>query len=246
MNDLPAIVLAAAAGIALGPLIDQVAHRAARHERFDPPTCRACGRGKPVVRWWGRCPACQAPVGRRVWAAAMLGGVAAGGAVVVTGVTPLLPAYLLFALATAVLVLTDVEAKLIPNRVLYPATGAFALLLAGGALADGTASGLGRAALGAAGYFAVLLVVALLARGGFGLGDVKLAVLLGMATAFPGWRVLAAAAMFTALLGGIPAIVLLATGRARRDTELPYGPAMIFGAWIALAVGQATLDWYLG
>jgi len=167
-------------------------------------------------------------------------------AVLVAGLTPLLPAYLVFALATAVLILTDVEVKLIPNRVLYPATGAFALLLAAGALVDGSASGLGRAALGGAGYFAVLLVVALLARGGFGLGDVKLAVLLGMATAFPGWRVLAAAAMFTALLGGVPALVLLVTRRARRDTELPYGPAMILGAWIALVVGQATLDWYLG
>lgn len=175
-----------------------------------------------------------------------LAGIGTAGAVAVVGVSALLPAYLLFGLVTAALVATDVEAKLIPNRILYPATAAFAVLLSGGALLTDRAGDLLRAALGGLGFFTVLLIIALVARGGFGFGDVKLAVLLGAATAFVSWRVLAATGVFTALLGGLPAIVLLISRRARRDTELPYGPAMIFGSWLALVIGERAADWYLG
>lgn len=246
MTEIWAVPIAALVGVLLGPLVDQIAYRAVRREPFDLPTCRTCQASRAWNRWWASCRRCGARPELRVWAVSVLSGVGTAGAVAVVGITALLPAYALFAVVTAALVVTDLEAKLIPNRILYPATAAFALLLAAGALITGRIGDLPRAALGGLGFFLVLLVVALVARGGFGFGDVKLAVLLGLATAFLGWRVLAATAAFTALLGGIPAIVLLVTRRARRDTELPYGPAMIFGSWLALVIGERAADWYLG
>jgi leader peptidase (prepilin peptidase) / N-methyltransferase len=241
-----AILLSALAGLLAGPVVDQVAYRGVRRQPFDLPSCRSCGRSKAPLAWWSACRACGRPVPGRTLAVSGLTAAAVAGTVWVIGSSWLLPAYLVFALATSALVVTDLEEKLIPNRILYPATVVFALLLAGGAGAEDRIADLGRAALGGAGYFTVFLLVALVARGGFGLGDVKLAALLGMATAFSSWRVLGAAAAFTALLGGIPAIVLLVTRRASRGTELPYGPAMIFGAWLALAFGEAAARWYLG
>lgn len=205
------------------------------------PRCRSCGAARP---WPGfACPGCGAR-GRRevvfpVAAAAVLAGTGA-----VVGPVPTLPAFVVFAAVTLVLVVTDVDHKLIPNRVLYPGGAVAAVLLAAGAAAAGNAGALPRALLGAAGYFAAFLLVALVARGGFGFGDVKLAALLGLFTAYVSVPTLLVAVFFTGLLGGVPAIVLLATGRARRGDELPYGPAMILGAWAALAVGDAFLAWY--
>jgi leader peptidase (prepilin peptidase) / N-methyltransferase len=241
-----AILLSVLAGLLAGPAVDQVAYRGVRRQPFDLPSCRSCGRPKPLATWWSGCGACGQPVAGRTVGVSALTALAVAGATWVVGPAWVLPAYLVFGVATSILIVTDLEAKLIPNRVLYPSTVLFGALLAGGAAAEGRLADLGRAALGGAGYFAVLLLVALVARGGFGLGDVKLAVLLGMAAAFWSWRVLGAAAAFTAILGGIPAIVLLVTRRASRGTELPYGPAMIVGAWLALAFGEAAARWYLG
>lgn len=100
---------------------------------------------------------------------------------------------------------------------------------------------MGRALVAAIGYFAVLLLVAIVTRGGFGMGDVKLAVLLGLFMGFWGWPVLAAGLFYTGLIGGIPALVLIATRRAGRGDELPYGPAMILGSWAALVFGGGLL-----
>lgn len=164
----------------------------------------------------------------------LLAAAGAGGAVLVTGAGWLLPAHLWFVAVTTVLVVTDIDEKLIPNRILYPGTAVAFALLAAGAAAEGRVSDLGPAAIAAAGYFGVLLVVAIVARGGFGMGDVKLAVLLGGFLGFWGWETLATGVLLTGILGGLPAVYLLITRRATRGHEIPYGPPMILGAWLAL------------
>lgn len=163
------------------------------------------------------------------------------GAAYVAGPTWLLPAHLLMFGLTTVLVVTDLDEKIIPNRLLYPGTTASAALLSLGAVITGRGEDMGRALVAAIGYFAVLLLVAIVTRGGFGMGDVKLAVLLGLFMGFWGWPVLAAGLFYTGLIGGIPALVLIATRRAGRGDELPYGPAMILGSWAALVFGGGLL-----
>jgi leader peptidase (prepilin peptidase)/N-methyltransferase len=161
------------------------------------------------------------------------------GAAWLTGWSPLFPAHLWFAALTVILVVTDLDEKLIPNRVLYPGTGAALVLLGLGAVATDRVADLGRGAVVAGVYFGLLLLVALVARGGFGLGDVKLAVVVGLFLGFWGYRVFANGLFLTGLAGGLPALLLILTRRAGRGHEIPYGPAMVFGAWAALALAAA-------
>jgi leader peptidase (prepilin peptidase)/N-methyltransferase len=142
---------------------------------------------------------------------------------------------------SVILLVTDLDRKLIPNRILYPGTAVSVLLLGIGSAVDGALGGFSSALAIGAGYFGLFYLVALVARGGFGFGDVKLAFPLGVFTGYLGWRHFAVALFLTGIIGGLPAIALLATRRADPKYELPYGPAMILGAWAALVFGDALL-----
>jgi leader peptidase (prepilin peptidase) / N-methyltransferase len=150
------------------------------------------------------------------------------------GVSPVLVAHLLMVSLTAMLIVTDFDHFRIPNRLLYPGGTLCLLLLIGAAAIENQVLSLRSAFLGGAGYFTLLLLVYLAARGeGFGFGDVKLALLLGFFAAFHSLRTLAYALFITSLLGGIPALILLAMGRSRK-TSIPYGPPLILGTWAAI------------
>ncbi len=232
----------AAVGFILGPNLHHIGVRAAVRGSFDGPLarCESCARVR-AVPWAARCRYCAAPIRRRepiVWLLSAATFAAAGH---VAGTGPLLAAHVLVAALTTVLVVTDLDAKLIPNRLLYPGTVISAALLAVGAIWVQRVSDLGRGAIAGLGYFGLLLMVALLTRGGFGMGDVKLAVVLGLFMGFWGWSVLASGLFYTGMYGGIPALVMIVTRRAGRGDELPYGPAMVLGAWTALATGGGGL-----
>lgn len=153
------------------------------------------------------------------------------------GVTWELVAYLAFLLLTTALIVTDLEAFRIVDRLNLRGSLVVALLLVASALLTGNGENLLRGLGGAAAYFAGATLLFLAARGrGFGAGDVKLAPQLGLFTAYLGWSVLGWAVMATALIGGVVALVLLLSGSGGRDTELPYGPPMILGAWLAIAL----------
>jgi leader peptidase (prepilin peptidase) / N-methyltransferase len=87
-----------------------------------------------------------------------------------------------------------------------------------------------RALAGGAVLVTVYAVLAVLPRGGLGFGDVKLAGLLGIALALLGWAPLVWGTALAFALGGVVALALLAMKKARRDTQLPFGPAMLAGA----------------
>lgn len=188
---------------------------------------------RPRPQWW--------------WVAATVVGVAYGWIVAnAFDSWALLPALLAFTAATLGLALIDLDHQLIPNRVLFPVIWLTAALLALGALVDGIAQDLLRAAAGGVGYFAFLLLVAIVARGGFGMGDVKLAFLLGLMLAFASWGALLVGMIGSILLGGVASGLLLLFGRKGRKAKFAYGPYLVLGAWVALAWGQQIADWYLG
>jgi leader peptidase (prepilin peptidase)/N-methyltransferase len=146
-----------------------------------------------------------------------------------------LPAYLFLAGAAVLLTVVDVQHKLLPNRVLLPATGGAAGLLTVAALGTGDWAALLRAGLGAALLFAVFLVLALISPRSLGMGDVKLAGLLGLYLGWLGWPVLVLGAAAGFVVQAAFALVLLAARRIGLRGELPFGPAMLLGA--ALAIG---------
>ena len=161
----------------------------------------------------------------------------------VVDVTWVLPAYLWFVAVTVTLTLTDIDSQLIPNRILFPGTVVGVVALLAGSLVDGGA--LLRPLLGGVAYFALLFVLALVARGGFGYGDVKLGFLLGVFVAYPAWEVLTVAVLAAFLLGGLISLVLIVSRLRSRKDAIPFGPYLVVGAYVALAWGSTIADWYL-
>lgn len=149
---------------------------------------------------------------------------------------PLL-AYLGFLVLTASLLITDLEEFRIVDRLNLRGSLVVATALATTALLDGDGGSLLRATLGAGAYFIGAALLWLAVRGkGFGLGDVKLAPQLGLFTAYVSWGTLGWGVFSTAMLGGVFALTMIVAGRAGLKTELPYGPPMILGAWLAIAL----------
>lgn len=152
-----------------------------------------------------------------------------------------LPAWLVFAGAGLLLTVIDLREKLLPNRILLPATLVVLVLLAVAAAADDAWPDLLRGVIGGAVSFAVGLVLALLSPGALGMGDVKLAALLGLVLGWLGWPVLVLGFLLGFVLQAVVGLALLAVRRAGRSTELPFGPALLAGALIAaLLSGEWT------
>ena len=82
--------------------------------------------------------------------------------------------------------------------------------------------------------FACYFAIRLASPGALGGGDVKLAGLLGLYLGWMGWEAILIATLVTFLIGGIHALVLMSLRRAGRGTRIPFGPAMLGGAWVAL------------
>lgn len=165
--------------------------------------------------------------------------------VFVTGATSEVTAYLVFVGVTLTLVITDLDEKLIPNKVLFPGGAAVIALFCIEAAVSDRIDRLLPSLLAGGGYYLVFLGVHLLNREGFGMGDVKLAFLLGFVTMFDSLRIFLLSVFFTGFIGGIPAIILLATRRVGPKYAIAYGPPMVLGAWAAIAFGEPFLSWYL-
>jgi leader peptidase (prepilin peptidase) / N-methyltransferase len=129
----------------------------------------------------------------------------------------------------------DLEHRIVPNRIVLPA--AAIVLVAQTALHPSPEWTLG--ALGAAGF---LLLAALAYPAGMGMGDVKLALLLGAMLG----RVVGVGLMLGMFAALVPSVYLLARhGSAARKMGIPFAPFLALGALIALFAGQQLLDAYL-
>lgn len=155
----------------------------------------------------------------------------------VLGVLWTLIPYTGFVLLTTALCLTDIDAMRIVDRLNLRGSAILIGLLGLTALLDDRLPDFLLGLGGGAAYFAGALLLFLLVRGnGFGAGDVKLAPLLGVFTGFLGWGVLGRSLVATAVIGGVLAVFALVFMAARRNTELPYGPAMIIGSWLSIVL----------
>jgi leader peptidase (prepilin peptidase)/N-methyltransferase len=161
------------------------------------------------------------------------------------GASAELPAFVFLTLAGVLLAVIDLQHRLLPDRVVLPSLGIGALLLAVAAFARDDWPALGRAALGAGVLFGVFLVLARIAPAGMGMGDVKLAALLGLYLGWLGWGAVLLGAVAGFVVQAVLALVLLASRRVGLRSELPFGPAMLLGAalvigWTGAIVGSAT------
>jgi leader peptidase (prepilin peptidase)/N-methyltransferase len=136
----------------------------------------------------------------------------------------------------------DVEHRIIPNRLMYPALVAFPVYLTIVRLA-GAPVDLVRMLAGFALYGGGLFLVAFVSRG-MGMGDVKLAALIGLVLGSLGLRYVGVAAGAAIVLGGIGAIVALIIGTGRK-AAIPFGPYLAAGAVVGAFWGAQIADWYL-
>ncbi|WP_308290953.1 prepilin peptidase [Micromonospora sp. RL09-050-HVF-A] len=170
-----------------------------------------------------------APVGIAVVGAVVLGGLAAA-----RWPEPALPAFLLVAAVGLVLAVADLTSLRLPDPLVGAAAlgGGTALTVA--AVVTGTPGRLALALAGAALSLLLYVVLALLPRSRLGFGDVKLAAVLGLPLGWLGWPTLWLGLLLPHLLQGLLVLALLAARRVRRDTALPFGPALLTGAWLAV------------
>lgn len=243
------IAFAAAFGLLIGSFLNVVAYRLPNGTsvvtgRSECPQCHHQIRAYdnvPVFSWLvlrGHCRDCRAPISARyplveavtalLWAlvAAVADSTvdAALGIVLVTALVPI--------------TLIDLEHRRIPNAITLPA--AVVAVVAGTAIDPGGELGRVAAGLGAALF---LLVPAVVRPDGMGMGDVKLAGVLGLCL---GPAV--AVALLVALLSGSVFGLLLASRSgvaAARKTQIPFGPYIAFGGVVAIVAGQPLLDAYL-
>lgn len=137
----------------------------------------------------------------------------------------------------------DLECRRIPNQIVYPAA-ACALTFVVIASRLGSPLSVSRGLIGATAFAGFLLALAILSRGGMGMGDVKLSGLIGFVVGSIHLASVLVAAGLAVLLGGLAAIIALLRG-ADRKTALPFGPMLAAGAIIASFWGPTLADAYL-
>jgi leader peptidase (prepilin peptidase)/N-methyltransferase len=154
------------------------------------------------------------------------------------GATRGLAPALLLAFALVGLTAIDFRHRILPNRVTYPLAVAGVVLAAALRLSD--LPELGLAAVAAGGF---LLIAALLSPSGLGMGDVKLAFVLGL---FLG-KAVAVAIVAGLVSSSVPALILLLVhGRGARKMQLALGPFLALGGMLALLAGDDVISWYTG
>jgi leader peptidase (prepilin peptidase)/N-methyltransferase len=162
--------------------------------------------------------------------------VALAGALALGGLRPATVAFAWAAAAGVVLAAVDLAVHRLPDRVTFPAGAGIAAALLVDAAVLGTWPALLRAVLAAGAAFGLAALGALVSPRGLGYGDVKLLGLLGLVLGWVGWGALVAGVFLGLLTGAVVSLVLLATGRAGWRTALPFGPPLLVGAVLALAL----------
>ena len=210
---LPAALVSA---LVLGPLLARAGVRSAARYR------RSAATGRPGLA--------------RVVVVTLVLAVLLSGAVVLTGLRPALAAPAWAAGGGVVLAQVDLAVHRLPDRVIYPAIAVVAAAYLLDAVALGTGEELLRAGLAGAATFAGAAAAAAISPEGLGFGDVKLLGLLGLLLGWFGWPVVAAGLLFGLVVGALVAVALLVTGRAGWRTSVPFGPSLLTGAALALAL----------
>jgi len=248
------IAVAFPLGLVFGSFLTVVTYRVPKGESLVAPRsrCPICGTrlrntdNIPIVSWLllrGRCRSC----GARISPMYPLTELATAGLFAAAALTfdrvwvaVMMAPFLGLMVALAVI---DIRHRIIPNRVVYPSLLTFAAYILIVGLAGGGLDVI-RAAIGMLAYGGALLVVAFISPRGMGMGDVKLAALIGLVLGSVGLRYVTVAAGAGILLGGVGAIVALIAGASRKKA-IPFGPFLAAGALVAAFLAPQISSVYL-
>jgi len=263
------VVVLGVLGLLVGSFLNVVIYRVPIGKSIvtPPSACPRCGNhikpwdNIPVISWLllrGRCRHCAEPISIRYPIVELITGLlfaatavkfpldldAPAAALICSAVV--LVAYLYFAGISVALAGIDLDTHKLPNSIVLPSYIVIAFLLVGSSIIASDYSRLFPAAIGGAAMFAGYFVMALVYPGGMGLGDVKLAGVIGIVLGFVGWGSLVVGAFSAFVLGGLFGVALIAFRRAGRKSGIPFGPWMLVGAWLGIFIGERSWNWYLG
>jgi leader peptidase (prepilin peptidase) / N-methyltransferase len=244
-----AAAVAGAFGATIGSFLNVVAYRLPRSQSLVHPgsSCPGCGTAikaydnVPVLGWlWlrGRCRSCRAPISPRYPIIEATTAVLAVGVVMTKhSAVDIVLGLVLVAVLVAV-ALIDFDHRIIPNKITLPA--AVAAVAIGGAL---DLRGVPEQLIAGAAAGGFLLAFALAYPRGMGMGDVKLAAVLGLFLG-PSVAVGILVGVLTATFVG--AVVMARVGVEKgRKTAVPFGPFLALGGGVGLFLGPAIIHWYL-
>lgn len=241
-------VTAGLLGLIIGSFLNVVIWRLPRGESLAQPssTCPSCGKGIkaydniPVLSWLllrGRCRNCKAAISPRYpIVEALTGGVFLAIALA-RGVDDDLALWLPFAAVLITVAGIDLDHRIIPNKIVLPAAvwGIVATILFRPDNIDDSLIAGGAA-------FLALFIAALISPAGMGMGDVKLAGVMGLYLG--SW--VAPAMLVAFLTGSIVGLAIIAReGRGARKKGVPFGPFLALGGLMAILVGPDLVDIYV-
>jgi leader peptidase (prepilin peptidase)/N-methyltransferase len=244
-----AAVAAFIGGMLIGSFLTVVAHRVPRGESVvaGRSHCPGCGAqiaaydNVPVISWValrGRARCCGMRISPRYPLTELATAILFAATVIVLwNDAGEIAIGLVFIAMLVAITLTDLEQQIIPNRILAPAA------IVGLALVVATdPSSIPERAISAAAAGGVLFVAALAYPRGMGLGDVKLAAVMGL---FLG-RNVAAALLMALLAGSVVGFAIIAReGSDARKRAIPFGPFLALGGVVGLLAGDPMVEWYL-
>ena len=257
-------------GLAIGSFLNVVIYRVpiGKSIAYPASACPNCGSGihaydnVPVFSWFalgGKCRNCKEPISARyplvelgtgllffvvaLPVAARLAAVQPTTETIASALT--LVAYLYLAAISVALSFIDIEHHKLPNVIVLPSYAVGALLLGSASIITGDYGQLLRAGIGLGAMGLAYLLIAVIKPGAMGLGDVKLAGVLGLYLGFNGWGALIIGSLAAFILGGIYGVVLILLRRTTRKSGIPFGPWMVLGAWIGILFGNLIWTDYL-
>ncbi|MFL5900381.1 MAG: prepilin peptidase [Solirubrobacterales bacterium] len=244
-----AVAIAFLGGLIVGSFVTVVAYRVPRGESIVGPRsrCPACGvqiaayDNIPVFSWLllrGRSGCCGEPISARYPLTELgLGALYAATIAVLWGEGGEIALGFVFVTMLLAVTVTDLEQRIIPNKILIAAAVVGAVIVA---VAD--PGSLPERAIAAVAAGGLLFAAALAYPRGMGLGDVKLAATMGL---FLG-RNVAPAILIALLAGSIAGLAMIARdGAAARKQAIPFGPFLALGGVVGLLTGDQIVDWYL-
>lgn len=194
-----------------------------------------------------RCAGCGVRPGTRyplLELSSCLAFVAVAFALAKTDRTALLPAWLYFTAIAVALATIDLTSQRLPNAIVLPSYPVLAMLLTGAAVWQRDYPAIVRSLVGGLILFGGYFAIAFSYPRGMGLGDVKLAGLIGAMLANLSYSALLVGGFGAFLLGGIAGTAVILSARGNRKTPLPFGPFMLSAAILALFFAQPIVSSY--
>lgn len=241
-------VFASVFGLVFGSFYNVVGLRVPKNESiaYPPSHCTTCDRRLtaldlvPVFSYLflrGKCRKC----GSRIhWVYPLMEAITAvlfTSVFLTFGFTPELIVGLLFVSMLVIITVSDIAYMLIPDKVLLP-FAAVLLVLRFVIPLDPWWDSLFGAAVG----FSVLLLIAVLSKGGMGGGDIKLFFVIGLVLGTTGTLL---TLFFASFVGAVAGIILLRVRKQGRKTPIPFGPSIALSAVLVYLWGEQFIGWYL-